>query len=61
MVTSVSELKAQLSRLFDLVRHGESVTISRNNLPLVDLVSYANRPCISACGFGGTGEALVDR
>ncbi|MFH2115771.1 MAG: type II toxin-antitoxin system prevent-host-death family antitoxin [Spirochaetota bacterium] len=41
MVVNVSEAKAQLSRLIDLVYHGESVTIAKNNLPLVDLVLHS--------------------
>jgi len=43
MVVNVSEAKAQLSRLIDLVYHGESVTIAKNNLPLVDLVPHTVR------------------
>jgi prevent-host-death family protein len=43
MVVNVSEAKAQLSRLIDLVYHGESVTIAKNNLPLVDLVPHKVR------------------
>lgn len=43
MVVNVSEAKAQLSRLIDLVYHGESVTIAKNNLPLVDLVPHKKR------------------
>jgi prevent-host-death family protein len=41
MVVNVSEAKAQLSRLIDLVYHGEAVTIAKNNLPLVDLVLHS--------------------
>ena len=40
MTVNVSEAKAQLSRLIDLVYHGETVTIAKNNLPLVDLVPH---------------------
>jgi prevent-host-death family protein len=43
MVVNVSEAKAQLSRLIDRVYHGESVTIAKNNLPLVDLVPHKVR------------------
>lgn len=43
MIVNVSEAKAQLSRLIDLVYHGESVTIAKNNLPLVDLVPHKAR------------------
>lgn len=40
MVINVSEAKAKLSKLIDLVYHGESVTIAKNNLPVVDLVPH---------------------
>lgn len=40
MVINVSEAKAKLSKLIDLVYHGESVTIAKNNLPIVDLVPH---------------------
>jgi len=40
MVVNISEAKAQLSRLVELVYHGEKVVIAKNNLPLVDLVPH---------------------
>jgi prevent-host-death family protein len=40
MVVNVSEAKAQLSKLIDLVYHGEEVIIAKHNLPLVDLVPH---------------------
>lgn len=40
MTINVSEAKAKLSKLIDMVYHGEQVTISKNNLPLVDLVPH---------------------
>ena len=40
MIVNVSEAKAKLSKLVDMVYHGESVTIAKNNLPLVDLVPH---------------------
>ncbi len=43
MTVNVSTAKAQLSKLIDLVHHGESVTIAKNNLPLVDLVPHKPR------------------
>jgi len=43
MIVNVSEAKAQLSKLIDLVYHGETVTIAKNNLPLVDLVPHQVR------------------
>lgn len=43
MIVNVSEAKAQLSKLIDLVYHGETVTIAKNNLPLVDLVPHQAR------------------
>ena len=40
MVINVAEAEAKLSKLIDLVSHGESVTIAKNNRPLVDLVPH---------------------
>lgn len=40
MIVNVSEAKAQLSKLIDMVYHGEEVVIAKNNLPLVDLVIH---------------------
>ena len=40
MIINISEAKAQLSRLVDLVYHGEKVVIAKNNTPLVDLVPH---------------------
>lgn len=40
MVVNISEAKAQLSKLIDLVYHGEEVVIAKHNLPLVDLVPH---------------------
>jgi antitoxin (DNA-binding transcriptional repressor) of toxin-antitoxin stability system len=40
MVVNVSEAKAKLSKLIDMVYHGEQVTIAKNNLPLVDIVLH---------------------
>ena len=40
MVVNVSEAKAQLSKLLDMVYHGEEVTIAKNNLPVADLVKH---------------------
>ena len=40
MIVNVSEAKAKLSKLIDLVFHGEKVVIAKNNLPLVDLVIH---------------------
>ncbi|MFW5689176.1 MAG: type II toxin-antitoxin system Phd/YefM family antitoxin [Spirochaetota bacterium] len=43
VVVNVSEAKAKLSRLIDMVYHGETVTIAKNNLPVVDLVPHTPR------------------
>jgi prevent-host-death family protein len=43
MIVNVSEAKAKLSKLIDLVYRGETVTIAKNNLPLVDLVPHKPR------------------
>lgn len=40
MVFNVSEAKAKLSKLLDMVYHGEKVTIAKNNLPVVDLIPH---------------------
>lgn len=40
MIINVSDAKTNLSKLIDLVYHGEEVTIAKNNLPLVDLVIH---------------------
>jgi prevent-host-death family protein len=40
MIVNVSEAKAQLSKLIDMVCQGEKVVIAKNNLPLVDLVKH---------------------
>ena len=43
IVVNVSEAKAKLSKLIDMVYHGETVTIAKNNLPIVDLVPHKPR------------------
>ena len=40
MIINVSEAKAKLSQLIDMVYHGEKVVIAKNNLPVVDLVLH---------------------
>ena len=40
MIVNVSEAKTNLSRLLDLVYHGEKVVIAKNNLPVADLVVH---------------------
>ncbi len=40
MIVNISEAKAKLSKLVDLAYHGETVVISKNNLPLVELVAF---------------------
>lgn len=40
MIVNVSDAKTNLSKLIDLVYHGEEVTIAKNNLPIVDLVIH---------------------
>jgi prevent-host-death family protein len=40
VIVNVSDAKANLSKLIDMVYHGEDVTIAKNNLPLVDLVVH---------------------
>ena len=40
MVINISEAKAKLSKLIDMVYHGEEVVIAKNNLPIADLVKH---------------------
>ncbi len=40
MIINVSEAKAKLSQLINMVYHGEKVVIAKNNLPIVDLVIH---------------------
>lgn len=40
MIVNISEAKAKLSKLVEMVYHGEKVVIAKNNLPLVDLVIH---------------------
>jgi len=48
MIINISEAKTNLSKLIDMVYHGEKVTIAKNNLPIVDLVIH--KPFISHRG-----------
>lgn len=40
MIVNISEAKANLSKLVNMVHRGEKVVIAKNNLPLVDLVIH---------------------
>ena len=40
MIVNVSEAKTNLSKLIDMVYHGEKVVIAKHNLPMVDLVIH---------------------
>ena len=40
MIINISEAKARLSKLIDRVYHGEKVVITKNNLPVADLVPH---------------------
>ena len=40
MVVNISEAKTNLSKLIDMVYHGEKVVIAKNNLPVADLVIH---------------------
>ncbi len=40
MIINISEAKTQLSKLVDMVYHGEKVVIAKNNLLLVELVIH---------------------
>ena len=41
MIVNISEAKTNLSKLIDMVYHGEEVTIAKNNLPIADLVIHS--------------------
>ena len=40
MMVNISEAKGRLSELVDRVSHGEKVVISRDNVPIADLVPH---------------------
>ena len=40
MIVNISEAKTNLSKLIDMVYHGQEVIIAKNNLPIVDLVIH---------------------
>ena len=40
MKISISDAKANLSKLVNIAYHGETVVILKNNVPLVDLVAH---------------------
>ena len=40
MIVNISEAKTHLSRLIDRVYHGEKIVITKNNLPIADLVPH---------------------
>ena len=40
MIVNIAEAKTNLSKLVNMVHHGEKVVIAKNNLPLVDLVIH---------------------
>ena len=40
MIVNISEAKTNLSKLIDMVYHGQEVVIAKNSLPIVDLVIH---------------------
>jgi len=40
MIVNISDAKTNLSKLIDMVYHGQEVIIAKNNLPIVDLVKH---------------------
>ncbi len=40
MIVNISDAKTNLSKLIDMVYHGEKVVIAKNNLPIADLVIH---------------------
>jgi len=43
MIVNISEAKTNLSKLIDMVYHGEEVIIAKNNLPIADLVIHKTK------------------
>lgn len=43
MIVNIAEAETQLSKLIERVYRGETVTIAKNNLPVVDLVIHQSR------------------
>lgn len=40
MIVNISEAKANLSKLIEMVYHGQEVVIAKNNMPIADLVIH---------------------
>lgn len=40
MIVNISEAKTNLSKLVNMVCHGEEVIIAKNNLPLVEIIPH---------------------
>jgi antitoxin (DNA-binding transcriptional repressor) of toxin-antitoxin stability system len=40
MIVNISEAKNNLSKLLDMVCHGEKVVIAKRNLPIADLIVH---------------------
>ena len=40
MIVNISEAKTNLSKLIDMVYHGEKIIIAKNNTPMVDMVLH---------------------
>ena len=43
MIVNIAEAETQLSKLIERVYRGETVTIAKNNLPIVDLVIHQSQ------------------
>ena len=57
MIVSFSKVKTYLSKLINLVCHGESLVIAKNNIPIADLVAH-NHEGIRTLGLL-TGEVDI--
>ena len=40
MIVNISDAKTNLSKLIDMVSHGETIVIAKNNRPIADLVVH---------------------
>ena len=60
MIVNVSDAKTNLSKLIDMVYHGEEVVIAKNNLPLVDLVIHKPKGKRKLGVLAGKFDLLAD-
>ena len=51
MIINIAEAKAHLSQIIERAYNGEKITITKNNLPLVDLTPH-QKPAKRQLGIG---------